>query len=110
MSKEKYGKFEFSFFLLYFKYWVVWFSFGLFVLLVNVLFYFVLFKIGCKFGVLGMCFGKKWVFIVQCNLEFVFLQKNIDEINYIVSENFKNIGMVLIEIGIIWFWLIWCFV
>ncbi|MDE1264222.1 Kdo(2)-lipid IV(A) acyltransferase [Vibrio aestuarianus] len=109
MSKEKYGRPEFSFSLLHPKYWVVWFSFGLLALLVNVLPYSVLLKIGRKLGALGMRFGKKRVFIAQRNLELAFPQKNTDEINHIVSENFKNTGMALIETGITWFWPTWRF-
>jgi len=42
-------------------------------------------------------------------LELAFPDKPADEVAAMVSENFKNTGMALIETGITWFWPTWRF-
>ncbi|AQP34995.1 Kdo(2)-lipid IV(A) acyltransferase [Vibrio anguillarum] len=109
MSKEKYGKPEFSLSLLHPKYWGVWLSFGLLALIVNLLPYSALLKIGRSMGAFGMRFANKRVHIATRNLQLSFPEKSAGEIEHIVNENFKNTGMALIETGITWFWPTWRF-
>jgi KDO2-lipid IV(A) lauroyltransferase len=109
MSKEKYGKPAFTLSLLHPKYWSVWLGFGLLALIVNLLPYALLLRIGRSIGAFSMRFAHKRVHIATRNLELAFPQKNAEEISHIVRENFKNTGMALIETGITWFWPTWRF-
>lgn len=109
MSQDKYSKPEFSFSLLHPKYWGVWLGFGLLALLVNLLPYPVLLKIGRGLGQFSMRFGKKRVHIARRNLELAFPTMSQSEIDAFVLENFKNTGAALIETGITWFWPTWRF-
>ena len=95
--------------LLHPKYWGVWFGFGLLALIVNVLPYRALLQLGRSFGSLGARYGKKRVAVATRNLELAFPDKPTDEVAAMVSENFKNTGMALIETGITWFWPTWRF-
>ncbi|MDB1122470.1 LpxL/LpxP family Kdo(2)-lipid IV(A) lauroyl/palmitoleoyl acyltransferase [Vibrio algarum] len=99
----------FSIALLYPKYWSVWLGFGLLAFFVNILPYRLLLSFGRAIGKFGMRFGQKRVRIATRNLELAFPEKNQDEINAIVVENFKNTGLALIETGIAWFWPTWRF-
>ncbi|WP_367987860.1 Kdo(2)-lipid IV(A) acyltransferase [Vibrio sp. NTOU-M3] len=109
MTKDKYSQPEFSLSLLHPKNWGVWIGFGLLALLVNILPYALLYKIGRGLGVLGQKYGKKRVHAAARNLELAFPEKEKSEIDAIVEENFKNTGMALIETGITWFWPTWRF-
>lgn len=110
MSKDKYNQPPpFSLSLLHPKYWGVWFGFGLLALIVNILPYALLLRLGRSLGRLGMRFGKSRVKIAKRNLELAFPEMPHTEINRIVEENFKNTGMALIETGITWFWPAWRF-
>ncbi|MFI3273687.1 LpxL/LpxP family Kdo(2)-lipid IV(A) lauroyl/palmitoleoyl acyltransferase [Vibrio sp.] len=95
--------------LLHPKYWGVWFGFGLLALIVNVLPYRILLLLGRSLGSLGARYGKKRVAVATRNLELAFPDKPADEVAAMVSENFKNTGMALIETGITWFWPTWRF-
>lgn len=95
--------------LLHPKYWGVWFGFGLLALLVNLLPYRLLLLFGRSLGGFAMRFGKKRVHIATRNLELAFPDKDSEEIQHIVTENFKNTGMGLVETGIAWFWPDWRF-
>jgi KDO2-lipid IV(A) lauroyltransferase len=95
--------------LLHPKYWGVWFGFGLLALIVNVLPYRLLLLLGRSLGTLGARYGKKRVAVATCNLELAFPDKPADEVAAMVSENFKNTGIALIETGIAWFWPTWRF-
>ncbi|MGI9887644.1 LpxL/LpxP family Kdo(2)-lipid IV(A) lauroyl/palmitoleoyl acyltransferase [Vibrio chagasii] len=95
--------------LLHPKYWGVWFGFGLLALIVNVLPYRLLLLLGRSLGTLGARYGKKRVAVATRNLELAFPDKPADEVAAMVSENFKNTGMALIETGITWFWPTWRF-
>ena len=95
--------------LLHPKYWGVWFGFGLLALIVNVLPYRLLLLLGRSLGSLGARYGKKRVAVATRNLELAFPDKPADEVAAMVSENFKNTGMALIETGITWFWPTWRF-
>ena len=95
--------------LLHPKYWGVWFGFGLLALIVNVLPYRLLLLLGRSLGTLGARYSKKRVAVATRNLELAFPEKPADEVAAMVSENFKNTGMALIETGITWFWPTWRF-
>lgn len=99
----------FSLSLLHPKYWGVWFGFGLLALTVNLLPYSILYRIGRGIGTLGMKAGKSRVKIARRNLELAFPDMESDEREKMVTENFKNTGMALIETGITWFWPTWRF-
>ncbi len=95
--------------LLHPKYWGVWFGFGLLAFIVNILPYRVLLLLGRSLGALGALYGKKRVAVATRNLELAFPDKPADEVAAMVSENFKNTGMALVETGITWFWPTWRF-
>lgn len=110
MSKDKYNQPPpFSISLLHPKHWGVWFGFGLLALIVNILPYSLLLRLGHSIGRLGMRLGKSRVKIAKRNLELAFSNMPPAEVDYIVKENFKNTGMALIETGITWFWPTWRF-
>ena len=100
---------EFSTALLGPKYWSVWLGFGLLALLVNLLPYSLLYKLGRGIGMMGMKYGKKRARITRRNLELAFPDKTPQEIETLTVENFKNTGLALIETGIAWFWPSWRF-
>ncbi|MCY9872135.1 Kdo(2)-lipid IV(A) acyltransferase [Vibrio barjaei] len=100
---------DFTLSLLHPKYWGVWFGFGLLALIVNLLPYSLLFKLGRGLGKFGMRYGKKRAKVARRNLELAFPEMNEQELDTFVEENFKNSGMALIETGITWFWPTWRF-
>lgn len=100
---------KFSIALMHPKYWGVWFGFGLLALIVNLLPYAVLLRIGRGIGLVGLRFAKSRVHIAKRNLELSFPELSESEIDDMVTENFKNTGMALIETGITWFWPTWRF-
>lgn len=75
----------------------------------TVLPYRILLLLGRSLGSLGARYGKKRVAVAARNLELAFPDKPADEVAAMVSENFKNTGMALIETGITWFWPTWRF-
>ncbi|MGV2989616.1 LpxL/LpxP family Kdo(2)-lipid IV(A) lauroyl/palmitoleoyl acyltransferase [Vibrio sp. E150_011] len=100
---------DFTFSLLHPKHWGVWIGFGLLALIVNILPYALLFKLGRGIGKFGMRFGGKRADIARRNLELAFPEKTNQEVDCFIEENFKNSGMALIETGITWFWPTWRF-
>lgn len=109
MTKNNYEMPSFSLALLHPKYALVWLSFGLLALFVNLLPQALLIKIGQQLGLIGMRFAKKRVNVAQRNLELSFPDKSPEQIQQLVRENFKNTGLALIETGIAWFWPTWRF-
>ncbi|MEZ9699159.1 LpxL/LpxP family Kdo(2)-lipid IV(A) lauroyl/palmitoleoyl acyltransferase [Vibrio sp. 10N.261.46.E12] len=109
MKKTTVEKPEFTLSLLHPKYWGVWFGFGLLALIVNILPYAILYRIGRTIGKLGIKVGKSRVKIAERNLELAFPDMNYEQRKAMVEENFKNTGMALIETGITWFWPTWRF-
>lgn len=89
---SKYEAPQFSAKLLHPKYWGVWFGFGLLALVVNLLPYSVLLKLGRGLGKLSMKLAKSRVKVARRNLELAFPDKPADEVEAIVEENFKNTG------------------
>ena len=108
-KKNTLDKPEFSASLLHPKYWSVWLGFGFLALIVNILPYAVLLKVGRGIGSLGIKIGKSRAKIAKRNLELAFPSMSAKEIDDMVEENFKNTGMALIETGITWFWPTWRF-
>ena len=75
MSQDKYGKPQFTLSLLHPKNWGVWLGFGTLALIVNLLPYAVLLKLGQSLGLLGMRLGKKRVHVAKRNFELAFPDK-----------------------------------
>ena len=109
MSNHPVSKPPFTLSLLHPKYWGVWFGFGLLALIVSILPYPVLLKLGRSLGRLVKALGKKRVAFARRNVELAFPQKTPQEVEAFVEENVKNTGMALIETGIAWFWPDWRF-
>lgn len=108
-KKSTYEKPTFTLALIHPKYWGVWLGFGLLALVVNLLPYSILYRIGRGLGKLGMKFGKSRVKVARRNLELAFPEMDPLQRERMVEENFKNTGMALIETGITWFWPTWRF-
>ncbi|CAM4212963.1 LpxL/LpxP family Kdo(2)-lipid IV(A) lauroyl/palmitoleoyl acyltransferase [Vibrio neonatus] len=104
---DKYAPPKFSIKLLHPRYWVVWFSFGVLALFVNLMPYFVLLKTGHGLGKLGMKLAKSRVKVAKRNLELAFPEKSAEEITPLVEENIKNTGLAFMEMGMTWFWPTW---
>ncbi|MFV0447220.1 MAG: LpxL/LpxP family Kdo(2)-lipid IV(A) lauroyl/palmitoleoyl acyltransferase [Vibrio sp.] len=109
MKQDKYSQPSFTLSLLHPKHWGVWLGFGSLALIVNLLPYSLLFKLGRKLGALSMRFGKKRMHVARRNLQLSFPDKSPEEIEAMVIDNFKNTGLALIETGITWFWPTWRF-
>ncbi|MFA0415213.1 Kdo(2)-lipid IV(A) acyltransferase [Vibrio renipiscarius] len=109
MSNDKYAKPTFSFSLLHPKNWGVWLGFGLLAIIVNLLPYSLLYRLGRFIGHIGMKYGKSRVHVTHRNLELAFPDMSEQERQAIVEDNFKNTGLALIETGITWFWPTWRF-
>ncbi|WP_261816226.1 LpxL/LpxP family Kdo(2)-lipid IV(A) lauroyl/palmitoleoyl acyltransferase [Vibrio gallicus] len=104
---SKYDAPKFSLSLIHPKNWGVWFGFGILALIVNLLPYPVLFKIGRGLGKLSMRLAKSRVKVARRNLELAFPDKPQPEVEAIVEENFKNTGFAFFEMGMTWFWPTW---
>lgn len=104
---SKYAAPTFSMSLLHPKYWGVWFGFGILAILVNILPYAVLKRMGFALGDISKRYAKKRVKVTRRNLELAFPDKTTEEVEAIVDQNFKNTGFALFEMGITWFWPTW---
>ncbi|OBT13002.1 lipid A biosynthesis lauroyl acyltransferase [Vibrio sp. UCD-FRSSP16_10] len=104
---NKYAPPQFSIKLLHPKFWSVWLSFGVLALLVNLLPYSLLLKVGHGFGHLGLKLAKSRVKVARRNLELAFPDKSAEELDRTVIENIKNTGLAFVEMGITWFWPTW---
>nr|WP_249435112.1 kdo(2)-lipid IV(A) palmitoleoyltransferase [Enterobacter chengduensis] len=85
------------------RYWFTWFGLGVLWLLVQ-LPYPVLRLLGSKLGSASRVFLKRRESIARKNIELCFPQFNADEREKLIAENFKSIGMALLETGMAWFW------
>ncbi|MFA9488993.1 MULTISPECIES: Kdo(2)-lipid IV(A) acyltransferase [unclassified Mannheimia] len=87
------------------KYWGLWIGLGIFKLILC-LPYPVLVKIGLGLGKLfaSLGFGKRRMRIARRNLELCFPHYSAEQIQELVQENMKSVGMAIIETGMAWFW------
>lgn len=95
------SKFERDF--LHPRYWLTWFSVGLLWLLVQMPYPALLF-FGSKLGTASRPFLKRRESIARRNLELCFPDQNPQEHEKLIAENFKSLGMGLLETGMAWFW------
>ncbi len=80
------------------RYWFTWFGLGVLWLLVQ-LPYPVLRLLGSKLGSASRVFLKRRESIARKNIELCFPQYNAEEREKLIAENFKSIGMALLETG-----------
>jgi len=60
--------------------------------------------LGASLGSLSRRFLKRRESIARRNLELCFPALSPEERDHLISENFKSIGMALLETGMAWFW------
>lgn len=97
---------HFSTSLLHPRYWLTWIGVAILYLLV-LLPYPVIYRIGCGLGRLGMIFLKRRAEITHRNLQLAFPEMSQAERQRHVVENFKSVGMGVMETGMGWFWPDW---
>lgn len=85
------------------KYWLTWFGLGFLWLLVQ-LPYPAIRLIGFNAGKLARPFLKRRESIARKNIELCFPNNTPADTERLVTENFKSLGMALLETGIAWFW------
>ncbi|MVW46181.1 kdo(2)-lipid IV(A) palmitoleoyltransferase, partial [Enterobacteriaceae bacterium TzEc013] len=85
------------------RYWFTWFGLGVLWLLVQ-LPYPVIRFLGSKLGSASRYFLKRRESIARKNLELCFPHYNAQQRETLIAENFKSIGMALLETGMAWFW------
>lgn len=87
------------------KYWGLWLGLGIFKLILC-LPYPILVKIGLGLGNLftKLGFGKRRMRIARRNLELCFPHYSAEQVEELVQENMKSVGMAIIETGMAWFW------
>ena len=85
------------------RYWLTWFGVGVLWLLVQ-LPYPVLCFLGTRTGTLARPFLKRRESIAHKNLELCFPNLSQEERDKLVDENFRSLGMALLETGMAWFW------
>lgn len=87
------------------RYWGLWIVLGVFKLILC-LPYPMLVKIGLSLGKLftKLGFGKRRMRIARRNLELCFPHYSTEQIETLVQENTKSVGMAIIETGMAWFW------
>ena len=61
-------------------------------------------SLGAFLGINSRYFIKRRVSIIKRNLELCFPDKNKNEIDILVNDNLKSLGIALFETGIAWFW------
>lgn len=105
----KFETVKFSKALLHPKYWGVWFGFSLLALIVTILPYPVLKRLGRGLGSAVAPMIRKRARIIKRNLELAFPEMPAEEKQRISDEVHKNTGLALMETGIAWFWPTWRF-
>lgn len=96
----------FSYHLLHPRYWFTWFGIAVLYLIV-LLPYPLLYYMGNGLGQLSMRFLTRRVAIARRNIELCFPSLSVKEREKLVRQNFKSVGMGLIETGMAWFWPDW---
>ena len=85
------------------RYWLTWFGLGLLWVLVQ-LPYPAIRVLGSSLGSASRRFLKRRESIARRNLELCFPHYDSAQREKIIADNFKSIGMALLETGIAWFW------
>lgn len=85
------------------RYWLTWFGLGVLWLLVQ-LPYPVLCFLGTRTGTLARPFLKRRESIARKNLELCFPSYSSEQREKMIEENFRSLGMALLETGMAWFW------
>jgi len=85
------------------RYWVTWFGIGLLWLLVQ-LPYPAIRVLGSGLGSASRRFLKRRESIARQNLALCFPEQSVEQREKIIEDNFKSIGMALLETGMAWFW------
>lgn len=87
------------------KYWGLWLGLGIFKLILC-LPYPILVKLGLGLGYVftKLGFGKRRMRIARRNLTLCFPHYSSVQIETLVQENMKSVGMAIIETGMAWFW------
>ena len=85
------------------RYWLTWFGLGVLWLWVQ-LPYPVLCFLGTRIGTMARPFLKRRESIARKNLELCFPQHSAEEREKMIAENFRSLGMALVETGMAWFW------
>ena len=85
------------------RYWLTWFGLGVLWLWVQ-LPYPVLCFLGTRIGAIARPFLKRRESIARKNLELCFPQHSAEEREKMIAENFRSLGMALVETGMAWFW------
>ncbi|MBW3695800.1 LpxL/LpxP family Kdo(2)-lipid IV(A) lauroyl/palmitoleoyl acyltransferase [Vibrio sp. T187] len=89
------------------KYWCIWLSFGLLAILVNIVPYRVLIKIGYGLGSIAQCVLKRRAKVAYRNFELSFPELKESEVSQLVKDTFRKTGLAVIETGMAWFWPDW---
>ncbi|OZS73393.1 lipid A biosynthesis palmitoleoyl acyltransferase [Providencia rettgeri] len=98
-----YAKKPFSLKLVHPKYVVTWVGVFILFLLVQLPYKWQMW-LGAFLGSNSRYFIKRRVSIIKRNLELCFPNKNKNEIDTLVNDNLKSLGIALFETGIAWFW------
>ena len=85
------------------RYWLTWFGLGVLWLWVQ-LPYPVLCFLGTRIGAMARPFLKRRESIARKNLELCFPQHSAEEREKMIAENFRSLGMALVETGMAWVW------
>ena len=80
------------------RYWLTWFGLGVLWLWVQ-LPYPVLCFLGTRIGTMARPFLKRRESIARKNLELCFPQHSAEEREKMIAENFRSLGMALVETG-----------
>ncbi len=89
--------------LLHPKYWLTWFGLGVLWLLVQMPYPWIV-KLGRFLGTRSRVFLKRRESIARRNLRLCFPNMSDERIEQLIADNFKSLGMGLLETGMGWFW------
>jgi KDO2-lipid IV(A) lauroyltransferase len=89
------------------RYWILWFGIGLLWLIVTILPYRALIKLGGGIGLVLMSVFKKREKTAARNLELCFPEMEEQERLKILRGHAKSVGIALMETGMAWWWPTW---